>query len=101
VKDCLTAGGGESSQLQAGTHRYPFTFSLPATVPSSFEGVHGSVRYTAEAKMERPWKFDHTTRSAFTVISLVDLNLEPPEFRVTIPTYTAGCRIIYVAFCGK
>lgn len=75
------SSGGESSQLTAGTHRYPFTFSLPATLPSSFEGVHGSVRYTAEASMERPWKFDHTTRSAFTVISLVDLNLEPQQFK--------------------
>jgi len=88
VKNCLTADGAENSRLQAGTHRFPFTFSLPPTLPSSFEGIHGSVRYTAEATMVRPWKFDHKTRSAFTVISLVDLNLESPEFRVT-------SRIIY------
>jgi len=79
----LSAAGGESSQLDAGTHRYPFTFSLPPTVPSSFEGFSGSVRYTAEATMERPGKFDRNTRSAFTVISGVDLNLEPQEFKVT------------------
>jgi len=85
MRNCLTADGGESSRLDAGIHRYPFTFSLPPTVPSSFEGQWGSVRYTAEATMERPWKFDHSTRSAFTVISLVDLNLEPPEFKVMNP----------------
>ena len=47
------------------------------------------MRYTAEAKMVRPLKSDHVTRSAFTVISLVDLNLEPAEFRVNAFTLTA------------
>jgi len=75
---------GESSHMAAGSHRFPFTFVLPETAPSSFEGDVGYVRYTAEAKMERPWKFDHVTRSAFTVISLVDLNLESPDFKVTL-----------------
>jgi len=68
--------------LEAGTYRYPFTFPLPPNVPSSFEGEHGYVRYTVEAKIDRPWKFDHVSRSAFTVINHVDLNLEPFELRV-------------------
>lgn len=80
------ASGGESARLEAGTHRYPFMFMLPPTVPSSFEGEVGYVRYTAEATMERPWKFNHVSRSAFTVISLVDLNMEPPEFKVPCQT---------------
>jgi len=80
----LCAASGESYRIAAGTHQYPFQFSLPSGVPSSFEGEVGYVRYTAEAKMERPWKFDHVTRSAFTVISLVDLNLEPPQFTVRL-----------------
>ena len=83
VAVCLTAAGGDSVRLEAGTHNYPFTFTLPINAPSSFEGEYGYVRYTAEAKMDRPWKFDHVTRSAFTVISLVDLNMEPLEFRVS------------------
>jgi len=78
----IASAGGESCHLDAGDHRYPFTFSLPANVPSSFEGMYGSVRYTAHATIERPWKFNHNTRSALTVISLVDLNLEPPELKV-------------------
>ena len=84
----MTAAGGERIRLEAGSHRYPFTFSLPPNVPSSFEGEHGYVRYTAEATMERPWKFNHVTRCAFTVISLVDLNLEPMELRVNPCIYT-------------
>jgi len=81
------AAGGESNRLEAGNHRFPFTFNLPPTVPSSFEGEVGYVRYTAEAAMERPWKFNHVTRSAFTVISLVDLNMQPMEFRVNLSSY--------------
>ena len=76
------SAGGESLQLSAGSHRYPFTFNLPSNVPSSFEGEVGYVRYTAEAVMERPWKFNHVTRSAFTVISIVDLTMEPAEYKV-------------------
>jgi len=83
----MSSAGGESIQLPGGNHRLPFTFTLPANVPSSFEGEVGSVRYTAEATMERPWKFNHTTRSAFTVISIVDLNMESPEFRVNLSSY--------------
>jgi len=60
---------------------------MPSSAPSSFEGEVGYVRFTAEAQMERPWKFNHVTRSAFTVISLVDLNMEPPEFKVRPPIY--------------
>ena len=76
--------------MEAGTHKYPFSFTLPPNVPSSFEGYYGHVRYTAKATMDRPWKFDHDTRSAFTVISLVDLNLEHPQFRVTSLIYVKG-----------
>jgi len=85
----LTAASAESFRLEGGTHRYPFTFRLPPSVPSSYEGQVGYVRYTAEAKMVRPLKSDHVTRSAFTVISLVDLNLEPAEFRVNAFTLRA------------
>jgi len=79
---CFTAAEAESIRLEAGTHRYPFTFTIPPNAPSSFEGEYGYVRYTAEATMNRPWKFNHVTRSAFTVISIVDLNREPVEYAV-------------------
>ena len=80
--DCVTTASAKAAELDGGTHRFSFSFYLPPSIPSSFEGKLGYVRYTAEAKMVRPWKFDHVTRSAFTVISLVDLNLEPAIFKV-------------------
>ncbi|XP_049277455.1 arrestin domain-containing protein 3-like [Anopheles funestus] len=65
------------SQLAAGQHTYPFTCALPPTLPSSFEGEWGFVRYTVKVTLDRPWKFDQDVKMAFTVISPVDLNLNP------------------------
>lgn len=58
-------------------HTYPFTCALPPTLPSSFEGEWGFVRYTVKVTLDRPWKFDQDIKMAFTVISPVDLNLNP------------------------
>lgn len=78
--------GGKNSaetELPSGTHTYPFTCALPPTLPSSFEGEFGHVRYTIKVTLDRPWKFDQDMKMAFTVISPVDLNLNP---RVKEPT---------------
>lgn len=72
-------GGKNSSEIviPPGTHTYPFTCALPPTLPSSFEGEYGHVRYTIKVTLDRPWKFDQDIKMAFTVISPVDLNLNP------------------------
>ncbi|XP_051165266.1 arrestin domain-containing protein 17-like [Leptopilina boulardi] len=71
---------GQSSdgevELKAGEHFYPFMCSLPPNIPSSFESDLGYVRYTIKAILDRPWKFDHETKDAFTVVSSFDLNTE-------------------------
>lgn len=72
--------GGKNSgeiNLDATTHSYPFTCALPPTLPSSFEGEWGFVRYTVKVTLDRPWKFDQDVKMAFTVISPVDLNENP------------------------
>lgn len=68
---------GNEIELPAGEHNYPFTFVVPPHVPSSFEGEFGHVRYTIKAVLDRPWKFDQETKMVFTVISPLDLNLDP------------------------
>ncbi|XP_078051797.1 arrestin domain-containing protein 17-like [Augochlora pura] len=62
-------------ELKAGCHKYPFEFQLPRNIPTSFEDPHGYVRYTVKAIIERPWKFDHECKIAFTVVSVFDLNM--------------------------
>ncbi|XP_069113549.1 arrestin domain-containing protein 17-like [Argopecten irradians] len=74
-------GAGQNSdsavEHPAGQHVYPFSLHLPSTIPSSFEGRRGYVRYTCKANIDRPWKFDESTKRAFTVIRHLDLNLVP------------------------
>ncbi|XP_017766321.1 PREDICTED: arrestin domain-containing protein 3-like isoform X1 [Eufriesea mexicana] len=61
-------------RITSGYHEYPFTFQLPHSIPSSFEHYYGHIRYTVKAMMDRPWKFNHECKTAFTVISPLDLN---------------------------
>lgn len=68
---------GSETELPSGTHTYPFTCALPPTLPSSFEGEFGHVRYTIKVTLDRPWKFDQDMKMAFTVVSPIDLNLNP------------------------
>lgn len=60
--------------IPAGHHRYPFKFQLPHNIPSSFEHHYGYVRYTVKGVIDRPWRFDHECKAAFTIISILDLN---------------------------
>jgi len=65
---------GDQMVLSEGEHCFPFSTVLPTKLPSSFEGEFGHIRYTVKTVIDRPWKFDHEIKSAFTVISTVDLN---------------------------
>ncbi|CAD1470839.1 unnamed protein product, partial [Heterotrigona itama] len=62
-------------KLPRGHNQYPFSFQLPYTIPSSFEHKNGYIRYTIKAVIDRPWKFNHECKAAFTVISNLDLNV--------------------------
>ncbi|KAE8736843.1 hypothetical protein FOCC_FOCC017701 [Frankliniella occidentalis] len=71
--------GGDSGEitLSPGDYVYAFQCLLPHSLPNSFEGEHGHIRYTARAIMHRPWKFDHAARAAFTLVAPLDLNMIP------------------------
>ena len=68
---------GPDSIHLVGRHRYPFTFTLPQNIPSSFEGLHGKVRYYLQAVIDKPWKMDDICTKAVTVLDIVDLNNNP------------------------
>ncbi|XP_029175799.1 arrestin domain-containing protein 17-like [Nylanderia fulva] len=69
-----TTGNGEI-RMPEGFHKYPFNFTLPYNIPCSFEHKHGHIRYTTKAVIDRPWRFDHECKIAFTVVSSYDLNM--------------------------
>lgn len=77
--------------MQAGFHKYPFTFSLPSNIPCSFEHVNGHIRYTTKAVIDRPWRFNHECKIAFTVVSSYDLNIHNEQCVSKINT-----KVIYV-----
>ncbi|XP_014478278.1 PREDICTED: arrestin domain-containing protein 2-like [Dinoponera quadriceps] len=66
-------GGGEV-RLPEGLSRYSFNALLPRNIPCSFEHRNGHIRYTTKAVIDRPWRFDHECKAAFTVVSSYDLN---------------------------
>ena len=58
-----------------GDHRYKFIIELPKELPSSYEGVHGFVRYVIKAFISRPHHgFDTESEKIFTVMDSFDLN---------------------------
>uniref|UniRef100_A0A8D1IB49 Arrestin domain-containing protein 2 n=1 Tax=Sus scrofa TaxID=9823 RepID=A0A8D1IB49_PIG len=70
----LAPDTGEITTLPPGRHEFPFSFQLPPTLVTSFEGKHGSVRYCIKATLHRPWVPARRTRKVFTVIEPVDIN---------------------------
>ncbi|XP_068775688.1 arrestin domain-containing protein 2 isoform X2 [Struthio camelus] len=70
----LIPDNGEVTVLPAGRHEFPFTFQLPETLVTSFEGKHGSVRYWVKAKLHRPWSTVKKAKKEFTVIEPIDIN---------------------------
>ena len=71
------AVAGITEVLAAGEHSFPFSMILPNDLPSSFEGQYGYVRYTVEGTLDPLLKDDHEVKAAFTVLLLLDLNLDP------------------------
>ena len=76
-KQYLYGYNGDKTELKVGNHEFPFSFTLPKDIPSTFEGSHGNVRYYAEAVIDLEWRFDHNVMCPFTVVAQVDLNLDP------------------------
>ncbi len=65
----------DKMELLPGNHDFPFSFTLPLAIPSSFEGKHGGVRYSIKAVMKRGiLKADFTNKIPFIVNTVADLS---------------------------
>nr|AAH79718.1 MGC81105 protein [Xenopus laevis] len=73
-RERLIRDNGTLTVLPAGRHEFPFSFQLPETLVTSFEGKHGSVRYWVKAKLHRPWCTVKKVKKEFTVIEPIDIN---------------------------
>ncbi|XP_059479292.1 uncharacterized protein LOC132198958 isoform X2 [Neocloeon triangulifer] len=62
--------------LWPGEHAFPFQYTLPTKLPTSFHGRYGYVRYFCEASLERPWLPSVKRKSFFSVSANADVNLE-------------------------
>ncbi|KAH9509547.1 hypothetical protein Btru_046127 [Bulinus truncatus] len=68
---------GQTDNTPAGMHVFPFDFTLPVDVPSSFEGRRGFVRYMCIVTMDRGWKGVLQMEQDLTVIRHLDLSTVP------------------------
>lgn len=66
-----------SKFLTEGNQSIPFSFVLPVKCAPSYEGTFGHIRYHCKAKLDVPWGFDKKSKSAFTVIPVYNLLLNP------------------------
>lgn len=55
-----TNSKSENGTLPAGTHVFPFSFTLPVRCPSSFQDDIGTISYSVQGKVTSDWpKLDH------------------------------------------
>lgn len=69
----------------------------PSSLVTSFEGKHGSVRYSIKATLHRPWVPARRARKVFTVIEPVDINT-PALLASGCPVGGRGPAWLLVAF---
>lgn len=62
-------------RLTPGMHEYSFQVLLPPHLPTSFEGKHGHIRYTASVALDIPFWFDKEFVESFTVIRPINLDI--------------------------
>ncbi|CAG5121161.1 unnamed protein product, partial [Candidula unifasciata] len=95
--------GTSTVELAQGRHVFPFQFQIPQGLPSSFEDLHGHVRYTVQCTIDKPWKIDHTTKRPFTILSMLDLNQMPDCLQRIEGTNqrTQCCCCCCCCCCGK
>ena len=80
--------GGSDVKLQPGNYNFPFQFPLPPhSLPTSFEGEYGSIRYWLNAVGDRPWKSNLHTQTPLFIVERVQINDVALLVRITRPQH--------------
>uniref|UniRef100_A0A182WMM8 Arrestin_C domain-containing protein n=1 Tax=Anopheles minimus TaxID=112268 RepID=A0A182WMM8_9DIPT len=82
--DFVRSDTDEPIVMEPGRQIYKFALQLPNTLPTSFEGDYGYIRYTVRVVFERPWKFDQSYKIAFTVVNTLNLNTVSPPLNLPV-----------------
>ena len=79
-------------KLEHGSYSYPFRFTLPSVLPSSFQSSIGIVRYTVEGRIGTgALKFDHVIQTNIPVVEVVNVYI--PTFQVPV------CKSMQINVC--
>lgn len=70
----MGAKKNRETEVGPGTYTFPISCELPSTLPTSFEGEFGYIRYTIKVALDRPWRVNPEHIMAFTVLEHIDLN---------------------------
>ena len=71
---------GENLTIPMGESRYNFSFPLPSSIPGSYEGAYGSIKYSIEAKAEVSWARDPKSKQDLSIAFNSELeNESAPE----------------------
>lgn len=70
----MGAKKNRETEVAPGTYTFPISCELPVTLPTSFEGEYGYIRYTIKIVMERSWVINPEHKMAFTVLEHINLN---------------------------
>ncbi|XP_063708994.1 arrestin domain-containing protein 3-like [Culicoides brevitarsis] len=72
-------GGDEApiKEILPGSYDYEATFTLPKTLPTSFDHTLGHIRYEVQVTYDVPWEENYKCSEPFHVTSVLDLNMFP------------------------
>lgn len=70
--------------INPGTYTYDFSCLLELTLPPTFKGSFGNIKYILITTVHRSRKTDDIFKNEFTIKRDLDLNLEPSDLKVYI-----------------
>ncbi|KAF6037138.1 ARRDC3 [Bugula neritina] len=92
--------GADRVTFREGLHTCPFSFTIPSTgsLPSSFEGKYGSIRYWLRAELSRfRSRHEKSDKTKKTIVFLNPMNITLNEYQE--PVESAAEKSLCCAFC--